>query len=40
MTPNNCEKYKQSNPDVECDCNECVAEEKALTELKSIKEKI
>lgn len=26
--PVNCEKYKQSNPDVECSCEQCVLADK------------
>ena len=32
--PLNCEKYKQINPDAQCDCSDCIAGAKALTELR------
>lgn len=34
MTTQNCEKYKQSNPDARCNCDQCIEDEKAIRELK------
>ena len=34
MTLINCEKYKQSNPNVECNCKDCNKAKPAIEELK------
>lgn len=36
MPPYHCEKYKQSNPNAECECKDCVAEEQARQEIKEL----
>ena len=36
MPPFNCEKYKHSNPDKECNCSECESDAKALAEVRAV----
>lgn len=37
MPPSNCEKYKQSTPNAECDCQDCEEAELARKEIKKMK---